>query len=449
MRGLKVALLIITVVTFVALATLLIFLIWWFGRSRRLRHSKTKITTSHYLESGARTNNDVVSAGDAFTHLYRGDPRLRPKAYLLYFLDFQGKLHWIDFRTKPAADIDTESAMQQYIFETFQPTIQEGSRVVSLPPEMLALSYMNDNKALVVMDLNRLLARDAEFGERMMHTAERPLLLSRLVADSSTESVFTALSRYGNTAGGAAVASVAQASMPCPASVVASSPQQHHQQIQVDLRGTCANPMAMAPEVSVGTSVTYVPPPVVQPPVTPPVPPPSSLHSVYALDASGMAPTPVIHPCGTHHITTSTLVSVTAASYTVLYANGSRTELGAANTAKIEGARLRWDRRQSLVVPLVSTMSGYQCVIDPITEEAKLFAAPPALTAGVDGVQTIECERADVLYYTIERVNSTQWLPFSKPFYLPAGRWCVRARAVLHRDNSSKTSAKVFTVYVM
>ncbi|KAG5464077.1 hypothetical protein LSCM1_00257 [Leishmania martiniquensis] len=449
MQGVKIALLVITVVIFVVLAALLIFLICWF--SRRRCHSASKANTSRYLESVARTSHDALDTGGAFAKLYRGDPRLRPSAYLLYFLDFQGKLQWVDFRTKPAVGIATESAMQQYIFENLQPTIQEGSRLVRLPPEMLALSYVNDNQALVVMDLDRLLARDAEFGARMRHTAERPLLLSRLVADSSNESVFTALHRYGHTGGDAAVAPAAQAGAPRPTSIVTSPPQQHHQQVQADLRESCTNPMAIAPGVPAATLDTPTPPPVAQSSVAPPLPLPlpGNFNSVYAFDASGMAPTPVIHPCGTHHITTSTLVSVTAASYTVLHVDGSRTELGAANTERIEAARLRWDRRQSLVVPLASDMSGSQCVIDPITGTAKLFAAPSALGTGVDSVLSIECERADALYYTVERINSTQWLSFCKPFYLPAGRWCVRARAVLHRDNSSRTAAKVFTVYVM
>ncbi|CAJ1993624.1 hypothetical protein conserved [Leishmania donovani] len=451
MQDWQIAVLVVVIVVFVALATPLIFLIYRFGSNRRRYSSKrTNTTTSRYADSSCCAKHNIVDAGDAFGQLFRGDPRIHPSTHLLYFLDFQGELHWIDFNKKPAAKIDTESALQQYIFENFHPMVEEGNRVVPLPPEMLALSYINDHQSLVVLDLNRLLARDAEFGARMRHTAERPLLLSRLVADVADGAVFTALSRYGYTVGDASVPSVTQTGMQCPALVAASPPQQRHQRIDVNLSTSRANPIAAAPAVSASMPDTHVPPPTVRPPVAPHLSPPSNFSSPYACDASGMAPVPVIHPCDTHHITTSTPVSITAASYTVLNANGSRTELDAISTARIEGARLRWDRRQSLVVPFMSgVLSGYQCVIDPVTEEATLSTESAARAANVNGVESIVCRRADALYYTVERVNSTQWLPFDKAFYLPAGRWCVRARATLYCDNSSKTIAKVFTVTVI
>ncbi|AIO02388.1 hypothetical protein LPMP_352510 [Leishmania panamensis] len=442
MQGWQIAALVIIVVAFVALAVPLVLFIYRLGTCRRLRLSgRTKTISSRYVESIVRTQDDISDAGDAFSRLHRGDPRIHPSTHLLYFLDFQGKLHWIDFRKKPASEIDTESAMQQYIFETFQPTVEESNRMVYLPPETLALSYVNEHQRVVVMDLNRLLARDATFGARMLHTAERPLLLSRLVADDANGAVFTPLSRYGYTVGDAAVVPVTQSSMQYPALVAPSSPKQHQQCIEVDISESRANPMSMGPAVSAPMSSTPVPPP--QPSL-------SNLKSAYVFDSSGMAPAPVIHPCDTHHITASTLVSITAASYTVLDANGTRTELDATNTALIEKARLRWDRRQRLVVPLVSgVLAGHQCVIDPVTEAVALFRSPAALATQVNGVHPVVCQRADALYYTVERVNSTQWLPFDKPFCLPAGRWCVQARSMLYSDDSSKTIAKVFTVTVL
>ncbi|CAG9583777.1 conserved hypothetical protein [Leishmania major strain Friedlin] len=451
MQDWQIAVLVVVIVVFVALATPLIFLIYRVGSNRRRYSSKrTNKTTSRYADSSYCAKHGIVDAGDAFGQLFRCDPRIHPSTHLLYFLDFQGELHWIDFNRKPAAKIDTESALQQYIFETFHPMVEEGNRVVPLRPEMLALSYMNDQQSLLVLDLNRLLARDTEFGARMRHTAERPLLLSRLVADVADGAVFTALSRYGYTAGDASVPPVTQTSMQCRALVAASPPQQHQQQIEVDLSTSRANPMAAAPAVSASMPDTHVPPPTVRPPVAPHLPPPSNFSSPYACDASGMAPAPVIHPYDTHHITTSTPVSITATSYMVVNANGSRTELDAMNTARIEGARLRWDRRQSLVVPFTSgVLSGYHCIIDPVTEEVTLSTESAARAANVNGMESIVCQRADALYYTVERVNSTQWLPFVKAFYLPAGRWCVRARATLYCDNSSKTIAKVFTVSVI
>ncbi|CBZ26096.1 conserved hypothetical protein [Leishmania mexicana MHOM/GT/2001/U1103] len=448
MQDWQIAVLVIVIVVFVGLATPLIYLIYRFGsRRRRYSSKRTNMTTSRYADSSCCAKYGILDAGDAFAQLFRGDPRIHSSTHLLYFVDFQGELHWINFNKKPAAKIDTESAIQQYIFETFHPIVEEDNRVVPLPPEMLALSYINYHQTLVVLDLNRLLARDAEFGARMRHTAERPLLLSRLVADGADRAVLTALSRYGHTAGDAFVPPVTQTSGQCPALVTASPLQQYQQRIEVDLSTSRANPMSTTPAVSTSLPNTHAPPPTVQPPVAPPLLPPSNFSSSYACDIFGMAPTPVIHPCDTHHITTSTPVSITAASYVLLNANGSGTELDAMSTARIEGARLRWDRRQSLVVSFVSgVLSGYQCIIDPITEEATLSTESAARATNVNGVESIVCRRADALYYTVERVNSTQWLPFDKAFYLPAGRWCVRARATLYCDNSSKTIAKVFTV---
>ncbi|GET93322.1 hypothetical protein, conserved [Leishmania tarentolae] len=451
MQDWQIAVLVVILVVFVGLATPLIFLIYHF-RNRRHRHSskKTNTVTARYADTNDCARHDIVDLGDAFSQLFRGDPRIHPSTHLLYFLDFQGQLRWINFKKKPAANIGNESAMQQYIFETFRPTVEEGSTAVTFPPEMLGLSYMNDHQRLVTLDLNRLLARDAEFGARMQHTAERPLLLSRLVPDGADGDVLTVLSLRGYTVGGASVPPVIPSSTQYPSLTAASPPQQYQQRLEVDLSASRANPMSIAPAVSTATPGTRTPPPVDRSPVTSHFPPPMNLGSAYTLDASGMAPTPVIHPSDTHHITTSTPVSITAALYTVLSTNGSRTELDMISTAMIERARLRWDRRENLVVPIVSgVFSGYQCVINPVTEEATLSMVSAAHATNVNGERVIVCQRADILYYTVERVNSTQWLPFNKAFYLPAGQWCVRARSMLYNDNSSKTVAKVFTVKVV
>lgn len=449
MQDWQIGVLVVIIVVFVALATLLVLLIYRFGNWRRCcRSGASRKTVSRYVDTVREAHTTVFDgSGDAYSHLFRGDPRIRPSTHVMYFLDFQGELHWIDFKKRPATTIHGEVDIQQYLVDTFQPTIEEGNRVVAFSPEMLGLSYVSDPFTIVVMDLNRLLARDAEFGARMLHTAERPLLLSRLVADGADGAVFTALSRYGYTVGGAAVPPATQitggpGATPTPAAG-AAAPYSHTQQIELDLSRSRANPMVQVP-----TSLSHTPPP--QPPLLPAaVPLPSAGAAVYAADGAGMAPTPVIHPAETHHIATSTLISITAATYTVLHSAGGRTELDAVNTARIEAARMRWDHRSSLLVPLVTgPLTGYLCAIDPVSEGATLFA-PASTAASARTAEPMVCLRADALYYTVERVNSTQWLPFTAPFFLPAGRWCVRARAVLYRDDSSQTSAKVFTVNVM
>ncbi|KAK7199966.1 hypothetical protein NESM_000045100 [Novymonas esmeraldas] len=436
MQDWQIAVLVVIVVVFVALATLLLFLIYKFGNCNRLRLGrKSNIAASRYAD-----------ATDAFSRLYRDDPRIHPSAHLLYFLDFQGELHWIDFKRRPASKIRTEAALQHHIVDVFQPTVEDGNRVLSFAPEMIGLSYVNEQHALVVLDVNRLLARDSDFGARMLHTAERPLLLSRLVADGVDGVVYTVLSRYNyNGAGGAAVSPVSRTATAFPA-----APGLGQQLVEVDLSRSRANPMSFAPSVPPALPYAPAPPPVFRSPVAAALPPPSTSHHTYAADVPGMAPTPVVHPCETHHITTSTLVSVSAATYTVLHSNGGRTELDAVNTARVEAARLRWDRRQSLVVPLASgVLAGYQCLLDPVSEAATLVATSAIPGASASSAEPVVCQRADLLHYTVERVNSTQWLPYSGPFCLPAGRWCVRARAVLFRDDSSKTVAKVFTVNVL
>lgn len=443
MQDWKVAVLVVIIVVFVVLASLLLFLLYRFGNWRHFLRRKNK-TTLRYVddveENVTHKSLQVTQSEDSsdmYRQLFLYDPRLRPSPHVLYFIDFQGELLSVDFKKKASRHINTESELQRYLVDTFHPTIEEGNRVNAVTAEMLGLAYVDDLQALVVLDLNRLLDRDDEFGARMTHTAERPLLLARLVPDGADGAVYTTLTRFGYTVGSPPTLRV-RADGNC---LVAPSQQQQQQEIIVDVAQSRANPMAPS-STAVAPSTSAAPPnaPQLSPLHAPRV------ASLFSPDVPGLAPVPLIHPCNTHHITTSTPVTVTAATYTVLHHNGCRSVLDAANTAVIEGARLRWDRRQSLVVSLVSSVfAGYQCVIDPVTENGNLL--PPR---GVGTLaEPIVCQRADALQYTVERVNSTQWLPVERAFYLPAGRWCVRARSLLYSDDSTKSTAKVFTVNVM
>ncbi|KPA80230.1 hypothetical protein ABB37_05201 [Leptomonas pyrrhocoris] len=450
MQDWKIAVLVVIIVVFLVLAALLLFLLYRFGNWRRFTlHRKKK--TLRYIDDVEeniirnRLQEGATDSSDMYQQLFLYDPRLHPSPHVMYLIDFQGELLSLDFKKKSLHNVKTEPDLQRYLFDAFHPTIEEGNRVTAVTPEMLALSYVDDRQALVVLDLNRLLDRDAEFGARMQHTAERPLLFSRLVPNGVDGSVYTTLTRFGYSVG----APPSMRVRPDGNYLVAPPQAQQSQQIAVDVAESRANPIArMNPmaraSASSAAAAAAVPPSAF--PGAAQYPPPTHTTSLYVPDVPGMAPAPIIHPCGSHHITTNTPITVTAATYTVLHSNGTRSVLDAANTALIESARLQWDRRQSLVVTLVSgSFTGYQCVVDPVTENGNLF--PPRGGGGF--AEPIVCQRADALQYTVERVNSTQWLPVERALYLPGGRWCVRARAVLYSDDSSKSSAKVFTVNVM
>ncbi|KPI87013.1 hypothetical protein ABL78_3925 [Leptomonas seymouri] len=458
MQSWKVGLLVVIIVVFLALAALLLFLLYRFGHWRRftlLRKKVDSLYLDHVEESVHRNNfhDDVVDSSDMYLQLFLHDPRLRPSPHVLYFIDFQGELLSLNFKKKPLHNVRTESELQRYLFDTFHPTIEEGNRVTTVMPEMLALSHVDDRQVLVVLDLNRLLNRDSEFGARMLYTAERPLLLSRLVPDGVDGVVYTILTRFGYS-----VVAPPFMQVRADGNYLVAPPQsqqsQQQQDIVVDVSQLRGNPMMQPPASPAAAAV--VPSPAVpaskyprqsfSAPAQSQASSASPSASLFTLDMPGMAPTPIIHPSDTHHITTSTPIVITAATYTILYNNGARSVLDAANTAAIESAYLRWDRRHSLVSTLVSgALAGYQCVIDPVTENGNLL--PPQGSGGF--AEPIVCLRADALHYTVERVNSTQWLPFERAFYLPAGRWCVRARSVFYRDDSTKSTAKVFKVNLM
>jgi hypothetical protein len=455
MQDWKVAVLVVIIVVFVVLAALLLFLLYRFGHWRRLAHRK-KTTTLRYIDDVENTLQEMgdSNGSEVYWRLFLHDPRLRPSSHVMYFIDFQGELLSIDFKKKKLRHITTEQDLQRYLLETFHPTIEEGNRVTTMTPEMLALSYVDDRQALVVLDLSRLLERDREFGARMKHTAERPLLLTRLVPDGVDGAVYTTLTRFGNVVD---APPAQQAASPAGGNLLAAPPQQQQQlqqqEILVDVAHSQANSMTAAsshlaavPSPAPPAATHASSPPLLTTHAQPSPPQAARGTSIYSADLPGMAPAPVIHPCDTHHITTSTPITVTAATYTVLHRNGTRSVLDAANTAMIESARLRWDRRQSLVIPLVSgVFAGYHCGFDPVTENGSLL--PPQ--GGGTLAEPLVCLRADAVQYTVERVNSTQWLPVERAFYLPAGRWCVRARSALYNDGSSKSVAKVFTVNVM
>ncbi|KAH8611669.1 hypothetical protein ERJ75_000985000 [Trypanosoma vivax] len=61
----------------------------------------------------------------------------------------------------------------------------------------------------------------------------------------------------------------------------------------------------------------------------------------------------------------------------------------------------------------------------------------------------LEERRAPVLQYTVDDNGATQWYPYTRPIYLPPGKWCLRAEASTEDHRIVKTSSRVFTVDIV
>lgn len=436
MKSWQIGVLVAICVVFVAAASLILFLIYRYGNWRTLCSAGK--AASRYAEERQ------FGVTDAYSRLYIGDLRIRPSGHILYFIDFHGELKWIDFSKKPASRIRTEDELQRYIWTTFAPVLTTAmAENVALArqqvPEALALSYVDCAQNVVVMDIFRLLLRDDEYTARMRLTAERPLLLSWLVEDPN-QPVITVLDRYRATA--------------TPQASHDAARTESQQSINVQLENYRSNPMSPPPSAATSPKLGHAPAASSVPPFTDyyatrsltPIPSPAAVA-----EPGSSAPTPVIHPVDAHEITTRTPVFITAASYTVFHANGSQSALEEANVIEIEAARAHWDHQQSLAVLLrAGSYAGYRCMVDPVTDAAHLVPQLSSSAAASRAREVVVRSSADTsLYYTIERVSSTQWLLYEHPLQLPAGKWCVQAKAVSLCDGSSKTTSKIFVVNVI
>lgn len=389
----QIAVLVVICVVFVIVAALLLFLLWRISR---------KPTTT--MKGGG----SIGSQGAATR--YCG---LTPSDTVLHFVDFNDLAKSIDFAAHP--ELTSGAALQTYI------AVLCGGLD---DPESLSLDYLSDSGAIVVMDLDRLITQDAEFAARMRHTAERPLQLSRLVdvggptvtalptdaplsleqtgANGGTASVTNPLVGVASTSNQLDVA----LSMRYPAHTLPSSTSR-------------AGALALT-NVEDGGS--------------------RGIRRLPALEGDGShspGPVPRIFPTSST-ITPNTPVCIMAATYTVRHLDGTTHVLDDATTAVLEAAMCGDSTSRTIRVER-GEYHGCVFLVHPERGEATLRA--PGM---VDC--TVVRRRAEGVQYTVDRTNSTQWRTFNRPFFLPPGRWCVRARATSASTTHSPSTAKVYTV---
>ncbi|RNF26578.1 uncharacterized protein Tco025E_01348 [Trypanosoma conorhini] len=150
--------------------------------------------------------------------------------------------------------------------------------------------------------------------------------------------------------------------------------------------------------------------------------------------SNGAVPPPVILPLSSR-ISSATPVSITAARYVVQGGGGA---LGKDAAAFVEAAMMG-STRCTVTLPY-----GARVIVEPnaraawLLDENNRSAGAPLLR-----------EAAEAVRYTVDNMSSVQWCPYTRPFYLPPGRWCIRAESSTADHRCIETVSRVFTVDIV
>lgn len=395
-------LLVVMCVVFVVLATVLILLIRRYWNGAALAKST--------LCCGSREDDSASCY-----------PGCHPNANVLYFLDFAHVLHAVDI----TEGISTGAALQQAV------ALAAG---VTERVDTLSLAATSGT-VMVEIDLDRLIAKDAQRDQRMRRTAVRPLLLHRLVeVDDGSRSA---------PAVGSGVSSAEPPSLNPFAS--AASGCNGVNDVNVTLTRQLQQPSsqgALYPTTFTGAQAPSYVAGVFHDPAAPaPLPPVMSV------------PSPLIFPSYTSHISTTTPVYIMAAHYFICYPANSSPHNAAysiapqlvdeATTAQLEAAMCGESGSQTVSLSQ-GPLAGSTFTVNPRNGTARLRLAGQLSPQELMVVR----RKADIIRYCIDSTSSSQWRLFEQPIFLPPGRWCLRAKVSSADERYSDTAAKVFSVGV-
>ncbi|KEG10248.1 hypothetical protein DQ04_03981010 [Trypanosoma grayi] len=256
-------------------------------------------------------------------------------------------------------------------------------------PETISLVYTNEAGCCVEVDLDRLVRPDAELHGRLRRTIEQPLLLTR------HEQVLKSPAMPGSEQWAPSVGNARNAS----------------DEIEVNYRRD-ADRLSSKRVRHVG--------------------------AVRPMSSGGNVPAPLILP-RRRHISSTTQVSILAVHYVV---ESEGTVLDEHATAVVEDAMAGGVQRT------VTLPNGEHVAVEP-RERAAWLLNNSRSSGTQDGALPLIRKTAEVLQYTIDNMSSAQWYPYRHPFFLPPGRWCVRAESSTFDHRFIETNSRVFTVNVV
>lgn len=166
-----------------------------------------------------------------------------------------------------------------------------------------------------------------------------------------------------------------------------------------------------------------------------PVPPPAVTTSC-ALEPSL---SPFLLPT-THHISTKTPLSIHASMYYVCLDSGATRRLDAYATTAIDKVLLA-NQKGSDYTFAVPQQGKYA------HREFHFAGSRITLRASQPGERDCVVTRraSDAIFFTFDKSMNAHWQRYTRPFYLPPGRWCVRARAQYDGEEGGSVS-RVFAV---
>lgn len=350
-------------------------------------------------------------------------PGCTRKKNVLYYLDFSYQLQFVDIKRDY---IHNGTALQQCLAKKLAST----SPTATADWELLCLSYLgNDYREVtpsaaertVPLDLDRLVANDAQRDARMRHTAERPLFLQLL------EEV------YPNSGGGTGGTVLNNPLAGCQPSTAGRPVDSIDIDVNISRAGQATPAQSQLTPSQTPAAQSLVPYSQTRRPAPP-------------LPACSSSPKPLLFPTEVY-ITDQTPIFILAAHYYLYDPNGAVQVLDEVTTATLEagmcGESTNSGNRADGSSPCLRLREGPY-------ESATVLLDVGKGTAVLRRPGVVDCtlvrRAADHVQYCVDRQNSSQWEPFEKPLQLPPGRWCVRAQATSAFGVSPTTTAKVYTV---